>query len=200
MRKTRTRACIWLSPGDRATLTDWIADRNTPQKLVWRARIVSLSADRAGVMSIVRSVGKSKVTIGRWQERYLASGIAGLCRDKTRPGRKPPLPAEVIERVLQTTLHEKPAAGTHWSIRKMATATGISYTSIQKIWKAHGLKPHLVKTFRLSNDKRFVENVQDVVGLYVNPPERAVVFSVDEKSQIQSPRTRGSTEPSQACR
>jgi len=186
MRKTRTRACIWLSPGDRATLTDWIADRNTPQKLVWRARIVSLSADRAGVMSIVRSVGKSKVTIGRWQERYLASGIAGLCRDKTRPGRKPPLPAEVIERVLQTTLHEKPAAGTHWSIRKMAAAAGISYTSVQKIWKAHGLKPHLVKTFKLSNDKRFVEKVQDVVGLYVNPPERAVVFSVDEKSQIQA--------------
>jgi len=186
MRKPRTRACLWLSAADRAALGEWVAGRNTPQKLVWRARIVLLSADRAGVMSIVRSVGKSKVTVGRWQERYLAEGIAGLRRDATRPGRKPPLPAAVIERVVRTTLHEKPAAGTHWSIRKMAAAVGISYTSVQKIWKAHGLKPDLVKTFKLSNDKRFVEKVQDVVGLYLHPPEKAMVFSVDEKSQIQA--------------
>ena len=102
-------------------------------------------------------------------------------RDTTRPGRKPRLAAEVIERVVQKTLHEKPVGGTHWSIRKMAATIGISYTSVQRIWKTHGLKPHLVKTFKLSNDKHFVEKVQDVVGLYVNPPERAVVFSVDEK-------------------
>ena len=182
----KTRACIWLSPPDRAALEGWVSGRNTPQKLVWRARIVLLSADRAGVMAIVRSVGKSKVTVGRWQERYLAKGIAGLRRDATRPGRKPPLAAEVIERVVQKTLHEKPVAGTHWSIRKMASAVGLGYTSVQKIWKAHGLKPHLVKTFKLSNDKRFVEKVQDVVGLYVDPPEKAIVFSVDEKSQIQA--------------
>ncbi len=182
----KTQACIWLSPGDRATLEGWVSGRNTPQKLVWRARIVLLSGDRVGVMSIVRSVGKSKVTVGRWQERYLAKGIAGLRRDATRPGRKPPLAAEAIERVVQKTLHEKPAAGTHWSIRKMAAATGISYTSVQKIWKAHGLKPHLVKTFKLSNDKRFVEKVQDIVGLYLDPPDKALVFSVDEKSQIQA--------------
>jgi transposase len=183
---TKTQACIWLSPADRATLEGWVADRNTPQKLVWRARIVLLSADGVGVMAIVRSVGKSKVTVGRWQERYLAKGIAGLRRDATRPGRKPPLAAEVIARVVQKTVHEKPVAGTHWSIRTMAAAVGISYTSVQKIWKAHGLKPHLVKTFKLSTDKRFVEKVKDVVGLYLDPPEKAVVFSVDEKSQIQA--------------
>ena len=182
----KTRACIWLSPADRAALEGWVSGRNTPQKLVWRARIVLLSADRVGVMTIVRSVGKSKVTVGRWQERYLAKGIEGLRRDASRPGRKPPLTAEVIQRVVRKTMDEKPTAGTHWSIRTMARAIGLGYTSVQKIWKAHGLKPHLVKGFKLSNDKHFVEKVQDVVGLYVDPPEKAIVFSVDEKSQIQA--------------
>ncbi len=122
----------------------------------------------------------------RWQERYLAKGIAGLRRDATRPGRKPPLSAEMIERVVHKTLHETPAAATHWSIRKMARAVGLSYTSVQRIWKAHDLKPHLVKTFKLSNDEHFVEKVRDIVGLYLNPPDKALVFSVDEKSQIQA--------------
>src|SRR5271168_1074593 len=184
MKKTET--CIWLSPGDRATLEGWISGRNTPQNLVWRARIVLLSADRIGVMAITRAVGVSKVTVGRWQERYLAKGIGGLRRDGTRPGRKPPLSAETIQQVVHKTLHEKPTAGTHWSIRKMAAATGLSYTSVQRIWKAHELQPHRVKTFKLSNDKRFVEKVQDIVGLYLDPPDKALVFSVDEKSQIQA--------------
>src|SRR5712691_2681387 len=118
---SKTQVCIWLSPADRARLEGWVSRRNTPQKLVWRARIVLLSADRVGVMTIARSVGKSKVTVGRWQERYLAKGIAGLARDATRPGRKPPLTAEVIARVVEKTLREKPPAATHWSIRKMAS-------------------------------------------------------------------------------
>jgi transposase len=180
----KTQACIWLSPEDRATLDGWVADRNTPQKLVWRARIVLLSAERAGKMAIVRSVSKSKRTVDRWQDRYVAHGLAGLRRDATRPGRKPPLSAAVIERVVEKTLHEKPPARTHWSVRTMAKAVGISHTSVQKIWQAHGLKPHLVKTFKLSNDKHFVDKVQDVVGLYLDPPDKALVFSVDEKSQI----------------
>ena len=182
----RTRACVWLRPEDRATLEGWVCERNTPQKLVWRSRIVLLSAAGVGVMEIVRTLGKSKVTVGRWQERYMAQGICGLPRDATRPGRKPPLSAETIERVVQKTLHEKPVGATHWSIRKMARAVGLSYTSVQKIWKAHGLKPHLVKTFKLSNDKRFVEKVTDIVGLYLDPPDKALVFSVDEKRQIQA--------------
>ncbi len=181
---SKTEACIWLSPADRATLEGWVCGRNTPQKLVWRARIVLLSADRTGVMAITRAVGRSKVTVSRWQQRYLAKGIAGLQRDATRPGRKPPLSVETIQQVVHKTLREKPPAGTHWSIRKMAAASGLSYTSVQRIWKAHELKPHLVKTFKLSNDKRFVEKVQDIVGLYLNPPDKALVLSVDEKSQI----------------
>src|SRR5437660_3396762 len=182
----KTQACIWLSTEDRATLEGWVADSNTPQKLVWRSRIVLLSAGRVGKMAIVRAVGKCKRTVDRWQERYVARGLAGLQRDATRRGRKPPLAASVIERAVKMTLHENPPAATHWSARTLAKALGISHTSVQRIWNAHGLKPHLVKTFKLSNDKRFVEKVKDVVGLYLNPPDRALVFSVDEKSQIQA--------------
>jgi transposase len=182
----KTEACIWLSSADRATLEGWVNGRNTPQKLVWRARIVLLSADRTGVMAISRAVGMSKVTVARWQERYLAKGPAGLRRDATRPGRKPPLSAETIQQVVRKTLHEKPPGCTHWSIRKMAAATGLSRSSIQRIWQAHQLKPHRVKTFKLSNDKHFAEKVQDIIGLYLNPPDKALVFSVDEKSQIQA--------------
>jgi transposase len=182
----KTEACIWLSPADRATLEGWVNGRNTPQKLVWRARIVLLSAERVGVMGITRLVGKSKVTVARWQERYLAKGIDGLRRDATRPGRKPPLNAETIQQVVYKTLHEKPPRGTHWSIRKMAAASGLSRSSIQRIWQAHQLKPHRVKTFKLSNDKHFAEKTQDIIGLYLNPPDKALVFSVDEKSQIQA--------------
>ena len=182
----KTQACIWLSPQVRATLEGWVADRNTPQKLVWRSRIVLMSADGVGKMAIVRAVGKSKRTVDRWQDRFITHGLAGLQRDATRRGRKPPLAASVIEKVVHMTLHEKPPAATHWSARRLAKAAGISHTSVQRIWSAHGLKPHLVKTFKLSNDKRFVEKVQDVVGLYLDPPDKAIVFAVDEKSQIQA--------------
>ena len=144
----KTEACIWLSPADRTTLEGWVNGRNTPQKLVWRARIVLLSADRTGVMTITRAIGKSKVTVARWQERYLTKGLDGLRRDATRPGRKPPLHAETIQQVVHKTLHEKPPNGTHWSIRKMAAASGLSRSSIQRIWQAwicglwaHALNP-----------------------------------------------------------
>src|SRR6266446_764112 len=182
----KTQACIWLSPEVRATLEGWVADRNTPQKLVWRSRIVLMSADGVGKMAIVRAVGKSKRTVDRWQDRFITHGLAGLQRDATRRGRKPPLAASVIEKVVHMTLHEKPPAATHWSARRLAKAAGISHTSVQRNWSAHGLKPHLVKTFKLSNDKRFVEKVQDDVGLYLDPPDKAIVFAVDEKSQIQA--------------
>lgn len=181
-----TEWCIWLSPEDRAALEGWVADRNTPQKLVWRARIVLMWADDAGVTAIVRATGKTKRTAYRWRERYVACGAEGLKRDASRPGRKPPLSAATIKRVVHMTLHEKPPAGTHWSVRKMAKAVGLSHSSVQRIWVAHGLKPHLTRTFKLSNDKRFVEKLQDVVGLYLDPPDKALVLCVDEKSQIQA--------------
>jgi transposase len=181
-----TESGIRLPPEDRAALEGWVADRNTPQKLVWRARIVLMWADGAGVTAIVRATGKTKRTAYRWRDRYLARGVDGLKRDASRPGRKPPLAAAMIARVVDMTLHEKPPAGTHWSVRKMAKAVGLSPSSVQRIWAAHGLKPHLSKTFKLSNDPRFSEKVQDIVGLYLDPPDKALVLCVDEKSQIQA--------------
>lgn len=179
-------ANIQLSPEDRARLEGWVAGRNTPQKLVWRARIVLMWGQGAGLTAIVRATGKTKRTAYRWRDRYIAYGVAGLERDATRPSRKPPLSAAVIERVVDMTLHEKPASGTHWSVRKLAKVVGLSPSSVQRIWAAHGLKPHLTKRFKLSNDKQFVEKATDVMGLYLDPPDRALVFSVDEKSQIQA--------------
>src|SRR5271165_7119585 len=177
---------LWLSPEERVQVEGWVADRNTPQKLVWRARIVLMWADRASLASIVRTLGKTKKTAYRWRDRYLGQGVDGLARDGSRPGRKKPLSAEIIARVVEMTLREKPPAATRWSARTRGKAVGLSHTSVQRIWAAHGLKPHLTKTFKLSNDKQFVEKVKDVVGLYLDPPDRALVFSVDEKSQIQA--------------
>jgi transposase len=181
-----TESSIWLSPEDRATLEGWVADRNSPQKLVWRARIVLMWAQGDGLSSVVRATGKTKRTAYRWRDRYIARGIDGLKRDASRPSRKPPLSAEVIKRVVDMTLHEKPPASTHWSVRKLAKVVGLSPSSVQRIWRAHGLKPHLTKRFKLSTDKKFVEKVQDIVGLYLNPPDKALVLCVDEKSQIQA--------------
>jgi transposase len=178
--------CLWLSSDDRAQLERWVAGRNTPQKLVWRSRIVLMSADRIGLMAVVRATGKCKRTVHRWRDRYIERGIDGLKRDATRPGRKPPLTAEQIARVVEMTLREKPPAATHWTARKLGRAVGLSHTSVQRIWAAHGLKPHLARKFKLSNDKRFVEKVEDIVGLYLDPPDRALVLCVDEKSQIQA--------------
>ena len=160
--------------------------RTTPQKLIWRARIVLMWAQGAGLTAIVRATGKTKRTAYRWRDRYIVHGVAGLERDATRPSRKPPLSATVIERVVNMTLHEKPASGTHWSVRKLAKVVALSPSSIQRIWAAHGLKPHLTRTFKLSNDKQFGEKVTNVVGLYLDPPDKALGLSVDEKSQIQA--------------
>jgi transposase len=163
-----------------------VRDRNTPQKVVWRARIVLLAGDGVGAVAIAASVGKSVLTVRRWRRRYTAQGVDGLLKDATRPSRVKPLAAEKIAQVVHMTLHEKPPNATHWSVRSMAKAAGISYSSVQRIWHAHGLKPHLVETFKISRDKNFAAKVADVVGLYLDPPDKALVLCVDEKSQIQA--------------
>jgi hypothetical protein len=122
----------------------------------------------------------------RWQERFATEGVDGLVRDKTRPPGRAPLSAAVKRKVLAKTANETPPDATHWSVRTMAKAVGISRTSVQRIWAEAGLKPHLVKRFKISNDPAFEEKVTDVVGLYINPPDRALVLCVDEKSQIQA--------------
>ena len=137
-------------------------------------------------MEIMRRTGISKPTVWRWQARYLEAGVDGLLRDKSRPPGTPPLSAAIKTLVLTKTMRETPPDATHWSVRSMARAVGISHTSVQNIWRAHGLKPHLVDSFKVSNDPAFAEKVEDVVGLYLDPPDKAVVFSVDEKSQIQA--------------
>ena len=182
----RDDICIYVSPSNRARLAALIGDRNTPSKVVWRAEIVLATADGHGTNEIMRRTGKSKPCVWRWQERYIEAGVEGLMRDKTRPSRKPPLPEKIKLAVLTKTANETPANATHWSRASMAIEMGISPSSVGRIWAEAGLKPHLVRRFKISNDPQFEEKVTDVVGLYMNPPDRALVLCVDEKSQIQA--------------
>jgi transposase len=175
---------ISIGVADRERLERLVRDRNTPEKVVWRARIVLLASDGLTAEGIAAAVGKSLLTVRRWRQRYLAKGVEGLLKDATRPSRVKPLPPDKVGQVVHMTLHAKPPNATHWS--SMAAATAISYSSVQRIWKAHGLKPHLVETFKISRDKNFTAKVDDVVGLYLNPPDKALVLCVDEKSQIQA--------------
>jgi transposase len=180
------RTNIQLSAADRKKLESVVANRNSPQKHVWRAKIVLLTADGHGTAEIMRATGKSKTVIWRWQERFGEEGVVGLWRDKTRPSRIPPLSPEVAERVVALTLAGPPLTASHWTGAAMAKAAGISVSSVQRIWRAHGLRPHLVRRFKLSNDPQFAAKLKEIVGLYVNPPNHAIVLSVDEKSQIQA--------------
>jgi transposase len=178
---------IEVPASDRARLEGLVRDRNTPQKVVWRARIVLLSGAGQRPVAVAAAVGKSLLTVRRWRRRYRDKGVEGLLKDATRPPRRKPLSAETVKRVIDLTLNTKPPGGiTQWSVRSMATVAGLSHSSIQRIWTAHGLKPHLRRTFKLSRDPAFAEKVADVVGLYLNPPDKALVLSVDEKSQIQA--------------
>ena len=157
---------ITLSDDERSGLERLISNRNTPAKVVWRAEIVLATARGLGTSAIQRATGKDKTTIWRWQQRYRDEGIEGLKRDKTRPPGTPPLPDEIKAKVLAKTATETPPNATHWSVRSMAKAVGISHTSVQRIWREAGIKPHLVRTFKISNDAEFEEKVTDVVGLY----------------------------------
>jgi transposase len=182
----RDDICLYLNPMDRVRLEKIVADRNSPRKWVWRAEIVLATAEGLGTSAIIRRSGKSKPCVWRWQERYMFEGVPGLLRDKTRPSRIAPLSAETRLAIIEKTATEKPVNATHWSARKMAEAVGVSHRSVQRVWAGAGLKPYLVRTFKVSNDPNFVAKVIDVVGLYMNPPERALVLCVDEKSQIQA--------------
>ena len=177
---------IALSRKDRAALDALVADGNTAQKLVKRCRVVLLSAGGMGVMAITRETKLSKTSVWRWQERFVAAGVGGLLRDKTKKPGKQPIADDIKRKVVETAVKTRPANATHWSVRMLAEEIGISHTSVQRILQEHGLKPHLTRTFKISNDPEFTTKVKDIVGLYMNPPERAIVLSVDEKSQIQA--------------
>ena len=182
----RSGISIVVSAADRRRLETIVADRNTPQKYVWRARIVLLTTDGLGTNAIMAATGKSKTCVWRWQERFMAAGVGGLLRDKTRPPGKAPIDAARVGEVVRRTLAPPPHEATHWTARAMAEACGLAVSTIQNVWKAHGLAPHRWRSFKLSNDPAFAEKLRDIVGLYVDPPVHAVVLSVDEKSQIQA--------------
>jgi transposase len=176
-----------LRRGDRERLVQLARGQAAPHRVVERARIVLASADGLSGNVICDRLGVSRPTVSRWLDRYDAEGVDGLLQDKPRPGRpKEITPAQEAEIVRLTTKTKPPDGGTHWSTRIMGVESGLHFTTISRIWRAHGLKPHRTETFKLSTDPEFVAKLRDVVGLYVDPPKRAVVFSIDEKSQIQA--------------
>jgi len=183
---SRKAATIVLSATERETLDKWKRSRTLPHRQVLRARIIIQAADGKDSQDIAKVLDISRPTVQLWRQRFLALRVEGLLKDAPRPGRKPRISEEKITEVVEATLNSSPANATHWSTRSMASAQGLSEASIRRIWKRHNLKPHLVETFKLSRDKNFVEKLKDVVGLYLNPPDKALVLCVDEKSQIQA--------------
>ncbi len=179
------RATFVLSEEDRETLERWARRPKTSQALALRCRIVLAAADGEQSKDIAARLGCSASTVGRWRGRFARLGLDGL-HDEPRPGKPRTISDSDIERVIVKTLEEQPANATHWSTRSMAQATGMSQTAISRIWRAFGLKPHQAESFKLSPDPQFIDKVRDIVGLYLNPPDAAVVLCVDEKSQIQA--------------
>lgn len=182
----RAGIVVKITRDDRRRLEEIVADRSAPQKHVWRANIILATADGCGTTEIMRRSGKSKPVVWAWQARFMAEGVAGLLRDKTRKPGKAPLPPSAVKRVIDLALAPPPGETTHWTGRMLAKAAGVSLRSVQRILKAHQLAPHRVRSFKLSKDPKFAEKLRDIVGLYVDPPAHAIVLSVDEKSQIQA--------------
>lgn len=177
---------IELGDQQRAKLVVLSRSQKASVRLAQRASIVLLAADGMQNLQIAQRLGISRFKVSRWRERYAAHGLPGIEKDAPRPGRKPKLSGAKRRQIVRMTLEEKPANATHWSRDRMAGVAAVSASTVGRIWREHGIKPHRVKTFKLSNDKHFVEKLEDIVGLYLNPPEHALVLSCDEKSQIQA--------------
>jgi transposase len=180
-------ACvITLSDEERVSLEKWARGRRTPVRLVTRANIVLLAAQGRANKDIALEVGAGRVAVGRWRKRFAELGLAGIEKDKPRGGRTSTVRDHVARKIIETTTQHKPEDATHWSTRSLAEHLDVSRSMVQRVWKANGLKPHRVKTFKVSNDKHFIEKMRDVVGLYLNPPEHALVLCADEKTSIQA--------------
>ena len=182
----RVAAKVMVMDEHRTTLEHWARGRSTPVRLMQRAKIVLLAADGLENTDIAPAVGCTRQTVARWRDRYVALGLAGLKQDAPGRGRKATRRAAMEAKILHATTQTPPEAATHWSTRTLAEAVGASHTMVNRVWRDHKIKPHLSRTFKLSNDPRFMEKLVDVVGLYLNPPEHALVLSCDEKSQIQA--------------
>ena len=182
----RIAPLVALSSEQRTILERLARQRSLPARLVERAQIVLRAAEGMENQHIARLMGMTPEKVARWRKRFLEGGIEALKKDAPRAGRTRTINDRWVKKVLDMTLHQKPAAATHWSTRTMAAAADISEASVRRIWHAHGLKPHLVRTFKLSRDPEFADKLEDIVGLYLHPPEHAIVLCADEKSQIQA--------------
>jgi transposase len=182
----RRAPAIALTAADRAVLGKWAKGRSVPARLIVRAQIVLRAAEGLQNRAIAETLAISKPTVGLWRERFATRGLAGIAQDASRPGR-PRKHRQALERkIVEKTTRSTPANATHWSTRTLAKVLGVDHVLVHRVWRAHGLQPHRVRHFKLSNDPRFIEKLTDVVGLYLDPPEHALVLSVDEKSQIQA--------------
>ncbi|MCA1694475.1 MAG: IS630 family transposase, partial [Actinobacteria bacterium] len=184
-RTGRPTAQIRLSVNERETLRRWARRPKSAQALALRCRIVLAAAEGRSNKDIAAELGCNPTTVGKWRNRFARARLDGL-HDEPRPGKPRTIGDDDVERVVVKTLEETPHDATHWSTRSMAKATGMSQSAISRIWRAFGLKPHLAESFKLSPDPQFIDKVRDIVGLYLNPPDAAVVLCVDEKSQIQA--------------
>ena len=185
MRRGRPVSELTLVTDERTTLERWVRRGKTSQALAQRARIVLACAEGKTNTAVADLVGVTRLTAGKWRSRFLAGRLDGLL-DKPRSGAPRTVSDADVERVLARTLETTPRGATHWSTRSMAEASGLSRSTINRIWRAFSLQPHRTETFKLSSDPLFIEKVRDIVGLYMNPPEKALVLCVDEKSQIQA--------------
>ncbi len=182
----RIAPIIELTAHERKALTRLVHGRRTEVRVVMRARIVLAAARGLENRQIAEKFAVSRETAGRWRTRFFKKRVDGITKDLPRGGRKPTTRSKVEGRIIRKTTQEKPAHATHWSTRTLAAELGVTQSMVQRVWRANGLKPHLVKTFKVSNDPRFEEKLRDVVGLYLNPPENALVLSADEKTSIQA--------------
>ena len=182
----RVAAPVVLTEDQERVLQQWARGRSLPARQVERARVVLLAAAGKQNLEIAAEIGVSDQKAARWRKRFLEMGLAGLEKDAPRSGRTPVITAAKVQEVVRKTTQEKPPNATQWSTRTMAKATGLSEKSVRRIWHKHGLKPHLSRTFKLSNDPEFAEKLDAIIGLYLNPPEHAIVLCADEKSQIQA--------------
>jgi transposase len=181
----RPKSALVLSDEEHETLSRWARRPSTAQALALRCRIVLACAQGGNDIEVAERLGVNRTTVGKWRRRFIDRRLDGL-HDEPRPGAPRSIGDDDVERVIVKTLEETPANATHWSTRSLAASTGMTQSAVSRIWRAFGLKPHLVDSFKLSPDPLFIDKVRDVVGLYLNPPDAAVVLCVDEKSQIQA--------------
>jgi transposase len=182
----RVAVPIKVNDTDRTQLISWSRGRSTPHRLVLRSKIVLMASEGLQNREIAEKLHAHKDVVGKWRNRFALQGMQGIIKDAPRPGRRHSISQKTVDRIIDTTLHEKPEGATHWSTRTLAKKLGVSYSAVYRVWKAHKIQPHRERGFKLSKDPEFNEKVTDIVGLYMNPPEKAAVICFDEKAEIQA--------------